>query len=431
MVTVAAAQFRCWFLPAWVVWVWFWPWFCLGQRYPGLPPQPSATPSALQDRQTVTNLEFLGEATFPTGFIFGGTQVGGLSGLTYDATEGLYYAISDDRSQMNPARFYTLQIDLSDGRLEDGDITFTGVTTLLDASGNPFPEASLDPEGIALSPNGTLYIASEGDADRLINPFIHEFSLSGQQLAALPIDPKYLPQASQTSGIRNNLAFESLTLSPDERFLYTATENALFQDGAAATVDNGSLSRIVKYDLSTGEVVAEFVYEVEAVPHQPIPAGRFNVNGLVELLATDNDGSFLALERGFSSGVGNTIKLYEVRSQGALDVRGLFGLLHETPLEDDGDLSSPGSFDVDRAVAKRELIDIGRDLGIAPDNLEALVFGPKQADGRQILLIASDNNFNGSQVTQFLAFAVDLDTMTAVPLGLETPSIFDFDVATP
>ncbi len=37
---------------------------------------------------------------------------------------------------------------------------------------------------------------------------------------------------TQTAGIRNNLAFESLTISPDQKTLFTATENALFQDGS-------------------------------------------------------------------------------------------------------------------------------------------------------------------------------------------------------
>ena len=376
-----------------------------------------------QERNTVSEIEFLGEVIFPTGFIFDETEVGGLSGLTYDPESNIYYAISDDRTD---ARFYTLNIDLSDGTLEDGDIAFTNVTPLLDASGNPFPALSLDPEGLTLTSDGTLYISSEGDVNRLFAPFINEFSLDGQQLSELPISAKFLPQADQSSGIRNNLAFESLTLSPDGQFLYTATENALFQDGPNATVDGGSLARIVQYDLSTGAAVGEFVYEVEAVPEVPIPADAFNTNGLVELLATDNNGSFLALERAFSVGQGNTVKLFEIRSQGALDVIDTFDLFREVELEDDDDTLPPGPFEIDPAVTKKELLDIEADLGIAPDNLEALAFGPVLPDGRQTLIIASDNNFNpNGQFTQFLAFAVDFDSIPAVPSVLETPYTLD------
>ena len=42
-------------------------------------------------------------------------------------------------------------------------------------------------------------------------------------------------------------------------------------------------------------------------------ADAFATNGLVELIALDNGGTLLALERSFSTGVGNTIKLYEAR----------------------------------------------------------------------------------------------------------------------
>jgi hypothetical protein len=120
---------------------------------------------------------------------------------------------------------------------------------------------------------------------------VNEFSLAGQQLSELPIDAKFLP--STASGIRPNLAFESLTLSPYGQYFYTATENALFQDGPAASLDEGSLIRIVKYDLASGEAIAEYVYEVEAIPTAPVPADAFSDNGLVELLAIDNNGSLL------------------------------------------------------------------------------------------------------------------------------------------
>ena len=217
-----------------------------------------------QNRKTVTSISFLGETNFATGLDFNGTEVGGLSGIAYDASKGIYYSLSDDRS--SNARFYTLDIDLSDGKLDSGDITFNGVTTLQNADGNPFIEGSLDPEGIALTQEGNLYISSEGDANNLINPFVNKFSLQGKQLSELPIPAKFLPTANKTSGIRNNAAFESLTITPNQRYLYTATENALFQDGAAADVGQESLSRIIKYDLTTGQPVGEFVYEVGEVP---------------------------------------------------------------------------------------------------------------------------------------------------------------------
>ena len=196
------------------------------------------------DRKTVGNLEFLGEVNFPTGLQLEETEVGGISGLAYDASKGIYYGLSDDRSQINPARFYDISIDLSDGSLDEGDISFDKVTTLLDDDGNPFGESSLDPEGIVLTKNNTLFISSEGDANQLINPFVNEFSINGQEISELPVPDKFNPTANQSSGIRNNAAFESLTITPDQRYLYTAVEDALFQDGERADLENGSLVRI-------------------------------------------------------------------------------------------------------------------------------------------------------------------------------------------
>src|SRR5919199_3345805 len=351
------------------------------------------------NRQTVTGVEFIGEVTFPTGYTFEGTQVGGLSGITYNPFKNVYYSISDDRSQFNPARFYTLSIDLSDGSLDNGDVTFKDVTTLRDENGNPFPLNSLDPEGIAFSERGTLFISSEGErtTTRLINPFINEFSLQGKQFEELPIPDKFEPAGTGANdpGIRNNLAFESLAITPNQRYLFTATENALVQDGPAATLTNGSPSRILQYDLQTGQEVGEFLYVTDPVADAPNPTGSFNTNGLVELLALDNNGTFLSLERSFSTGVGNSIKLYETSILGATNI---------------SNLDSVNGVDVDAPARKRLLLDLG-DLGITLDNLEGLALGPTLPDGRQSLIVVADNNFSDTQVTQILSFAIDLNTI--------------------
>ncbi|MEL7072103.1 MAG: 5'/3'-nucleotidase SurE [Cyanobacteria bacterium J06581_3] len=390
----------------------------------------NAVSPASQDRLSAIDFELLGEVQIPTGTLFAApdspnsqTEIGGLSGLAYDSVSGLYYALADDRS--SDARFYTVDIDLSDGALNSDDVAFQDVTFLLDKDGDRFESGTLDPEGIALTPDGTLYISSEGDANQIIDPFIREIALDGSFISELPIPNLYLPTADQSSGIRNNLAFESLTISPDQKFLYTATENALYQDGPNADVEQPSLSRILKYDLTTGDPVASYVYEVDAVPEEPIPADAFRTNGLVELLAVDNNGTLLALERAFSAGEGNTVKLFEVQTQGALDVLNTSDLFREAPLEDGDEFLPPGPFEIDPAVTKRELLDIEADLGIAPDNLEALAFGPQLPDGRQSLIIASDNNFNDTQFTQFLAFAVDFESTPAVQPVVETPYTID------
>lgn len=366
-----------------------------------------------ENRKTVTDIEFIGGVEFETGLDFQGTEVGGISGISYDKGSGIYYAISDDRSQNNDARFYTVDIDWSDGSLDDGDVEFTDFTTLLNNDGVAFPENGVDPEGIAF--NGeNLFISSEGNVNEGINPFVNEFSLTGEQLNELTIPDKFLPNDEGTQGIRNNQAFESLTITPDQRFLYTATESALVQDGERPTLENESASRIIKYDLETGEAVKEFLYVVDSIPVAPDPVDDFADNGLVELLALDNSDTLLALERSFAVGVGNNIRLYEVQLQNTTNIQDFDSLIN--PDDPDGEL-----FDVDAIAEKRLLLDFG-ELGITLDNEEAMTFGPVLPDGSQSLVVVSDNNFNaGNQVTNFLGFSLDIDSIPVVSPTVETP----------
>ncbi|WP_445171954.1 esterase-like activity of phytase family protein [Microcoleus sp.] len=361
-------------------------------------------------RTSVRNINFIGQATYPTGSVtVEGTQVGGLSGIDYDTINNRYYSISDDRSDRNPARFYTLNIDLSSGSLSSSGINFSGVTTLLNQNNQPFATNTLDPEGIGLTSNGTVFVSSEGEvsnlAGRLQSPFVNEFALgTGRQLRQLPVPSKFVPVIgpadAPTAGIRNNLAFENLTITPDGKFLFTATENALVQDGPVATTNTGSRSRILKYNLTTGQPEQEFLYLIDPVAVPAVPETGFNTNGLVELLALDNRGTFLALERSFSAGApgtGNTIKLYEVRLNEASDI---------------SDINSLNAININtvRPVEKRLVLNfdsLGLPTGL--DNVEGMTLGPVLPNGQQSLVLVSDNNFSATQFTQILAFGLALE----------------------
>ncbi|UEM22479.1 esterase-like activity of phytase family protein [Skermanella mucosa] len=341
----------------------------------------------------VKGVEFQGAAFLATGTEFEGTEIGGLSALTWDPERGVFHALSDSRGgETGAPRFYTLELDLADGRFANDDLSVTGVTFLSDADGEPFADAAVDPEGLAYAGSGKLYLSSEGDASAVIPPFVNEFSLEGRQTGAFDIPEKFLPAGDGGSGIRNNLAFESLTLTPDERTLYSATENALAQDGSVAGLDQGSPSRILAFDTADGTVKAEYLYETHAVAEPPVPEDAFATNGLVDLLALDNTGTLLALERSFSTGVGNTIKLYEARIGGADDISGIEAL--------DGLDKAP------KAVEKELVFDFAG-IGLPLDNVEGMALGPVLPDGRQSLTFVSDNNFSDTQFTQFLVFALD------------------------
>lgn len=91
-------------------------------------------PQALAaDQAMVTRIEFIGADTFPTGTQFAGTEIGGLSGITYDANGDLYYVTPDHRGERHAAHLYRVTIDVGDGALDEGDVRFRGVIPLLDS----------------------------------------------------------------------------------------------------------------------------------------------------------------------------------------------------------------------------------------------------------------------------------------------------------
>ncbi|NBC31221.1 MAG: phytase, partial [Alphaproteobacteria bacterium] len=81
--------------------------------------------------------------------------------------------------------------------------------------------------------------------------------------------------------------------------------------------------------------------------------------------------------------------------------------------------------DVDEDVPKRQLADLS-ELGITLDKFEGMTFGPDLADGRKTLILVSDNDFNETQATRFVALALDIDSIPAVPPTVETPGLVRF-----
>ena len=326
-------------------------------------------PAAAHDR---LDLRFRGQAIVPTGTAFEGTTVGGLSSITYDRRRDAFHVVSDDQVG---ARFYTVALGLRDSRLSDGDVRFEDVTTLLAPDGAPYPPMSLDPEGLVLTKDRELILTSEGLPASAIDPFLRRYSLRGAFLGSLPVPPAFLVTADQSSGVRPNLGFESAGV--EDRYLFTANEGAIYQDGPAATIDNGSAVRILRYDLRTRRLDRQWTYVTDPVAEPPVPSTAFSVNGVVELLPLDDD-HLIAMERSFSVGApdtGNTIRLYEVA------------------LRKDG-------------ARKRLLLDLDG-LGIPLDNVEGMTFGPRLRGGDRSVVVVSDNNFAAAQFTQFLLFALD------------------------
>ena len=92
---------------------------------------------------SISQIKLLGEYDVAHNLAFMGTTVGGLSGIDYDKKGDVYYLISDDRSAINPARFYTAKIFFTPAGIDS--VVFINVTNLLQANGHVYPNSKQDP----------------------------------------------------------------------------------------------------------------------------------------------------------------------------------------------------------------------------------------------------------------------------------------------
>ncbi|MHA6625263.1 esterase-like activity of phytase family protein [Pseudonocardia sichuanensis] len=346
---------------------------------------------------------FLGEQRIPSGTQFAGTTVGGLSGLDRDPATGTWFVVSDDRSELAPARFYTadLRFDGPDGALSA--VELTGTTPFLRPDGTPYPPleggdgTTVDPEDIRVDPigggllwsqEGERIVPADGGPPTLIDPTVRFAERDGRSGDELTVPPEHRADAAER-GIRQNLGPEGLTFADGGELVVTALEGPLLQDGAVPTRAAGAVSRIV-VRTRTGEVVSRFAYPQEPIFADPVPAGGFANNGVTAILAVDDADPtrFLVLERSFVTGVGNAVRLYEVDTAGATHIPEGGSAAGVTP------------------VRKRLLLDLAELPLASLDNVEGMAWGPDRADGSRTLVLVSDDNFSDTQVTQFVAVAV-------------------------
>lgn len=316
-----------------------------------------------------------------------GETIGGLSGAWYDRESNLLLVVSDDRDR---PRLVTLSLEI------EPMVRFQVLsTTDLQPPGKP--GRTLDAEGIAPAANGRVFIASEGERSETgsAQPGIFEYSRTGAFVRALPLPPAYVDDGSGR-GMRSNGALEALTVSPDGRYLYAAVEDSLQQDGDVADFDQGTVVRLLAYDLRRpGAVPREYAYRTEPVERPVQPVEATGNNGVAELLAL-GPGDLLVLERGYVEEASvvprwaNTIRLYRVRLDEAAEVTGRASLADDPPRQVLGK-----RLVLDVATVAPQLSDKLRGL----ENFEALSFGPTLADGSGSLLLLSDDNFSSRQVT--------------------------------
>lgn len=336
-------------------------------------------------------IEFIGDVNFHANDQFADTRFNGLSGITYDEELELFHIISDDRARFNHARLYSAKLSL----FPDPDIEPRRVVFLKNREGEFFSRGSVDFEGIVVLESSNLLLSSEGNRHKAIPPALMELTREGTFVRLWPLPSQYLPDDEGNSGIRHNLGPESLAITPDKQFIFTANEQALLQDGSKVDIDRDSLVRLVKYD-KQANVVAQYGYRIDALPN---PNGRTSLSGsrgLVELIALDEN-NLLALERSYVKTLKrNFSHLYHLDLSRATDVSHLQSLTDSSQSVIFAEKKLLLDFD--------EIIPLLHEKYRSLDNIEGMSFGPDIKDGSRLLVFVSDGNFNRSQRTQFLLF---------------------------
>jgi hypothetical protein len=346
-------------------------------------------------------LKLIGQYIVPHNLPYKGTITGGLSGIDYDAATGNYYLISDDRSALNPARFYTAKLYFSDKSFDS--VQFTAATTLLQPNGNAYPDsktnAALTPDPEALRYNAKkncLVWSSEGERivnekdTILTNPGVYEITTSGQYIDSFALPAQFRMQATD-NGPRRNGVFEGLGFTPGYRYMYVSLEEPRYEDGPRADVrDTTAWTRLIKYDNNTRQPIAQYAYKLEPVAFPASPANAFKVNGISDIMVL-SDHKMLTIERSFSTGVKDcTIKVFVTDVSAATDISAVNSLQTDTHF---------------KPATKKLLLDFVS-LGKYIDNIEGVTFGPVLPNGHQSLVFVADNNFSAAEENQFFVFEI-------------------------
>lgn len=284
---------------------------------------------------------------------YDGMFVGNFSALAVD-TDGSIAAL-EDRSALFSLDAKTLRPK--------------SVVPLADENG-----AALDSEGLVVDGDGTRLISSETE------PSVRRYSRDGTILDRLPVPSALL--VAPAGRATPNQTFEGLTMLPGGRTLLASMEYAISGD-STGIVRFQTWHRTHRAGGGRFALAAQYAYRTDTglgVPEvQALPDGRL-----------------LVLERGFTPGVGNTVRLYLADPRRATDTSGVENLTGQ-----------PGV----RLVEKTLLADIAAcpTLGATArqpqpnpllDNIEGMTVTGRHGGTFEVLLV-SDDNQNPSQTTRF------------------------------
>lgn len=269
---------------------------------------------------------------------------------------------------------------------------FTGNAAALTATAEH--PLRLDPEGIRVGASGNFFISDE------YGPSLFEYTPKGRLVKQLPVPARFLianPQPNSDdedpvneTGRQANRGMEGLAISPNQKMLFGLLQSSLLQDSERvpdAKRGVGESCRMVQISVN-GKTKKELLYHLDDPQY-----------GLNEVCAADRH-HFVVIERDGEKGAEAKFKkLMLISDQDATDISHIDHLpAHGLPA------------DV-QPLKKKVLIDLlDPQWGLAgdqmPEKIEGLTFGPNLPDGRRLLLVGSDNDFEPDSPSHIYVFAV-------------------------
>jgi len=345
-------------------------------------------------------------------------RVGFFSDIYYDPNRKEWWGLSDRGPGGGTLDYdtrvqrFTLDVNTSTGAISNFKIVETvvfrsGASTLNGRAPNPTNQLGLafDPEGVVVNPHtGTLLVSDE------YGPAVREFSRSGELIRTFTTPanlvprnaatgvPNFASDTGNTAGKRTNRGMEGLAISPDGKYAFGMLQSAMLDEGGG----NGTLSRIIKYDLATGAAVAQYAYQMK----------RSGQGQGTSALVAINDHEFFVLERNNRGvGVGATLadadkEVYRIDLNGATDVSAI-------------DLDAAGAV-FTKVTKSGRVLDLDADTLAAlgnqsPEKWEGLAIGPKLDNGSYLLLAGTDNDYSVTQNGSNEQFDVWFDFSAADP----------------
>lgn len=336
-------------------------------------------------------------------------MVGGFSAAEYSGNGNTFYFLSDrgpfDGAVEWQCRIQTFDISVDDSASQPKvKVDHVATTCLTDAEGRPLTGLAsfyksdsthterLDPEGLRMDAQGNFYVSDEY-GPRLIKfsptgEMAQEFQMPEHLLIDNPGLAKVDENPKNQMGRQTNRGMEGLAITDDH--LFGLMQSPLLQDSHRETLDQkpmGLNCRLQQFS-RTGEFEKEFLYRLDDA-----------ANKLNEILST-GPSQFLVIERDGEAGVEAKFKkLMLISTKTASDISGVDRL----PAFDEYPDAEPVKKEVFIDLLDPQWNLVGDKM---PEKIESLTFGPDLPDGRRMLIVTSDNDFEAQNATFVYVFAV-------------------------